>query len=104
MYFILDGLAGDAVTSTLFFSTRSQRNPFGSTDPELTKLIDAANKAADPAAAGEAYRKVNAFAVDNGWFSPVFYIGTTWVTGEGVVYLGDGSSTYSQIRAFGTGG
>ncbi|WP_106401499.1 ABC transporter substrate-binding protein [Actinocorallia populi] len=104
MYFMIDGLAGDAASTVVFFTPRNQRNPFASTDPELAKLIDEANKAADPAAAAEAYRKVNKFAVDNAWFAPVFYIGSTWVTAEGVRYLGDGSSTYSQIRAFGTGG
>jgi peptide/nickel transport system substrate-binding protein len=104
MFFIVYGLDPDAVATTSYFGPDSSTNPFHSTDPGLTKLIDDADGATDPAKAGEAYKKINNFAVTNAWFAPIFQIGINWVTAKGVTYLGDGSSTRISIRAFGVSG
>ncbi|MFF9204588.1 ABC transporter substrate-binding protein [Streptomyces sp. NPDC014986] len=104
MYFVIYGLDTDAVLTTLYTTPGTPTNPFKSSDPKLTELIDEANRAGDPAGAGAAYKEINKFFVDNAWFAPLMDIGVTWVTGKGVEHLGDGSSTAIDIRNFGTAG
>lgn len=100
MYFGVYGLDHAALLTDTYTAPGTPTNPFKSSDPELTKLIDAADAASDPAAA-ETYKKINRFFVENAWFAPVMDIGTTWVTAKGVTYRGDGSSVAVTVRYFG---
>ncbi|XVQ14489.1 ABC transporter substrate-binding protein [Spirillospora sp. CA-255316] len=101
MYFVIYGLDTDDALPAIYFNPGTPTNPYRSSDPRLTKFIDEANAASDPAKAGAAYRKINEFAVKNAWFAPVLHIGINWVTAKGITFLGDGSSTGLSIRTFG---
>jgi peptide/nickel transport system substrate-binding protein len=102
--FFLEGLNTDPTMTQINFAPGGARNVFGSTDPQLTKLMDRAASETDPAKAADIYRQINSFTVKNAWNAPVFYIGTYWATKKGITYLGDGSSTVSTIRQFGVSG
>lgn len=102
MYLGIYGLDTDAVLTRLYFSPGTPTNPFDSSDPELTKLIEQADSAADPAQSGAAYKGINRFVVENAWFAPVVDSGITWVTAKGITYLGDGSASVVGVRTFGT--
>ncbi|MGD6749584.1 ABC transporter substrate-binding protein [Streptomyces sp. BH105] len=102
--FFLEGLNTDPVMTQISFAPGGARNMFGSTDPQLTKLMDRAAGKTDPAKAADIYRQINSFTVRNAWNAPVFYVGTYWATKKGITYLGDGSSTVSTIRQFGVSG
>ncbi|MEU3619521.1 ABC transporter substrate-binding protein [Streptomyces sp. NPDC006872] len=99
----LDGLSPSAREATNNFAPSGYLNPFASTDPALTKLLDQAEGELDPAKSADAYKKVNDFVVKNAWDAPIAYLGNSWAT-KGVEYLGDGSNTFSTIRAFGVSG
>ncbi|NUU24920.1 MAG: ABC transporter substrate-binding protein [Streptomycetaceae bacterium] len=101
MYFTVDGLAAVARDAEKYFAPEGNRNPFRTTNPEITGLLLAASGEQDPVRAAEAFKKVNAYGVRNAWYAPVFCIGTSWVTKKGITYLGDGSSTLVTIRALG---
>ncbi|MER5183764.1 ABC transporter substrate-binding protein [Streptomyces sp. NPDC002896] len=101
MFLIVDGLNTTPVEARNFYSPTGYRNVFNSMDPELTKLLDRANRELDPAKAADIYREINKFGVENAWYGPVFYIGSDWATKKGITYLGDGSSTLATIRQFG---
>lgn len=101
MAFFVDGLNVPSKMARNNLQPTSFLNPFGWSDPELETLLDEAERAPDVAAQDEAYREVSGYFVDNALNSPLFYIGTTWSTAEGIEYLGDGSNAASTIRAFG---
>ncbi|SES33749.1 peptide/nickel transport system substrate-binding protein [Streptomyces sp. yr375] len=103
MILFIDGLNTSAREAGNNYTPTGYLNPFNSTDPALTKLLAQANGELDAAKAADAYKKVNEFAVKNAWNSPIAYLGNSWAT-KGVVYLGDGSNTFSTIRAFGVSG
>ncbi|MFC4504972.1 MULTISPECIES: ABC transporter substrate-binding protein [Streptomyces] len=103
MILFLDGLSTSAREAANNFSPAGYLNPFHSTDPELTKLLDKAQGELDVAKAAGAYQKVNEFAVKDAWTAPISFLGNSWAT-KGVVYIGDGSNTFSTIRAFGVSG
>ncbi|MEU5340770.1 ABC transporter substrate-binding protein [Streptomyces sp. NPDC020766] len=96
----LDGLSTSAREAGNNFAPDGYLNPFHSTDPKLTKLLDKARGELDTAKAVASYQKVNEFAVKDAWNSPIAFLGNSWAT-KGVTYLGDGSNTFSTIRAFG---
>jgi peptide/nickel transport system substrate-binding protein len=104
MFFIAEGLGMNARDADSFFAPTGLRNPFHSTSPEVTGLLRQAAGEQDPAKATEAFKKLNTYGVQNAWNSPIFFVGTSWVTKKGITYLGDGSSTLSTVRAFGTTG
>ncbi|MDG9724372.1 ABC transporter substrate-binding protein [Streptomyces sp. DH41] len=101
MFFVLYGFSTPAADTNIYTRPGTTTNPFKSSAPELTTLFNEANRATDQAKADESYQKINEFLVENAWFAPVVHIGTTWVTGEGVSYLSDGTSTSVDIRKFG---
>ncbi|UGQ13964.1 ABC transporter substrate-binding protein [Yinghuangia sp. ASG 101] len=101
MYFTADGLGSFPYDAKKYFSPDGSRNPFHTTNPEISGLLLAASSEQDQAKATEAFRKLNAYGTKNAWYAPVFFVGTSWVTKAGITYLGDGSSTTSTIRAFG---
>ncbi|MGW1711923.1 ABC transporter substrate-binding protein [Streptomyces sp. NPDC002156] len=101
MFLIVDGLNTTPIEARNFYSPTGYRNVFNSTDPELTRLLDQANRELDPAEAADVYKEINKFGVENAWYGPVFHIGSDWVTKKGITYLGDGSSTLATIRQFG---
>ncbi|MFF6804087.1 ABC transporter substrate-binding protein [Streptomyces sp. NPDC012616] len=101
MFLIMDGLDADPVIAKAFYGEDGYRNPFHTTDPKLTDLLAQADRQTDPVKAAAAYRKVNEFGVEQAWTAPLFFVGTQWVTGKGITYLGDGSSTAATIRQFG---
>ncbi|MCX4595327.1 ABC transporter substrate-binding protein [Streptomyces sp. NBC_01549] len=102
MFLIVDGLNTTPIEARNFYSPTGYRNVFNSSAPELTKLLDQANRELDPAKAADVYKEINKFGVENAWYGPVFYIGSDWATKKGITYLGDGSSTLATIRQFGT--
>jgi peptide/nickel transport system substrate-binding protein len=57
--------------------------------------------ATDPAAADDIYKQINAYIVENALTAPVFYLGTTWATKDGVSYQPEGS-VMAYVRFFGT--
>ncbi|MFJ5309235.1 ABC transporter substrate-binding protein [Streptomyces sp. NPDC088350] len=99
----LDGLTTSAREATNNFAPSGYLNPFTSTDPALTKLMGKAEGELDPAKSADAYKEVNDYAVKNAWDAPIAYLGNSWAT-KGVTYLGDGSNTFSSVRAFGVSG
>ncbi|UGQ11171.1 ABC transporter substrate-binding protein [Yinghuangia sp. ASG 101] len=101
MYFTADGLGAVAKDFKNYFSPEGYRNPFHTQNTEISGLLQKASAEQDPATAAEAFKQVNAYGTKNAWYAPVFYVGTSWVTKKGITYLGDGSSTFSTIRAFG---
>jgi peptide/nickel transport system substrate-binding protein len=101
MVFFIDGLNVPSKMVRNNLQPTSFLNPFGWTDPELDGLLDEAAMTTDDAAQNEAYKKVSKFFVDNALNAPLFYVGTTWSTADGIEYLGDGSNAQSTIRAFG---
>jgi peptide/nickel transport system substrate-binding protein len=60
-------------------------NPFGSTTPELTKLLAAANAAPDDQQAA-AFSEVNKYFVDNAWFAPIAWSAGFWISDKKVKY------------------
>ncbi|MCX4704282.1 ABC transporter substrate-binding protein [Streptomyces sp. NBC_01373] len=101
MFLVVDGLNTTPIETRNFYGPTGFRNVFGSTDPELTKLLQQADKELDPAKAAGIYKEINKFGVENAWQAPLFYIGSDWATKKGITYLGDGSSTFSTVRQFG---
>lgn len=101
MFLIVDGLNTTPVETRNFYSPTGYRNVFNSTDPELSELLDRANRELDPVKAADIHKEINKFGVENAWYGPVFYIGSDWATKKGITYLGDGSSTLATIRQFG---
>ncbi|MFM9442874.1 ABC transporter substrate-binding protein [Streptomyces acidiscabies] len=102
LFLVVDGLAATPTETRNFYSPTGYRNVFNSTDPRLAALLDRADRELDPDKAAGIYRQINKFGVDNAWYSPVFQIGSDWVTKKGITYLGDGSSTLATVRQFGT--
>ncbi|GAB2844631.1 ABC transporter substrate-binding protein [Actinocorallia aurea] len=101
MFFFVDGLSTEHREVQNNFSARGFLNPFASEDPALTKAMSGAGAELDPAKAGALFKEANSFTVKEAWDAPLFYIGTNWATKKGIEYLGDGSSTYNTVRAFG---
>ncbi|WP_436791158.1 ABC transporter substrate-binding protein [Yinghuangia sp. YIM S10712] len=104
MYFTADGLNAVPIDTKKYFSPGGYRNPFHTQNPEISALLLEASGEQDPAKATEAFKKINAYGTQNGWYAPIFNIGSSWVTKKGITYLGDGSSTLTTIRAFGVAG
>ncbi|UGQ13445.1 ABC transporter substrate-binding protein [Yinghuangia sp. ASG 101] len=102
MYFTADGLNAVPNDAKKYFSPQGIRNPFHTQNPEISGLLLEASGEQDPAKATDAFKKINTYGTQNAWYAPVFYIGSSWVTKKGITYLGDGSSTLTTIRAFGT--
>ncbi|GGV42536.1 hypothetical protein GCM10010182_79020 [Actinomadura cremea] len=101
MFFFIDGLTVAQREAEINFSERGYLNPFGTKDAKLTEFMGQANAELDPQKAAPLFKKVNEFVVKEAWDAPLFYIGTNWATKQGIEYLGDGSSTYNTVRAFG---
>ncbi|MGW1785359.1 ABC transporter substrate-binding protein [Streptomyces sp. NPDC002143] len=100
LFLFLDGFSISAREAGNSFSLNGYLNPFHSTDPELTELLDKAQGELDAAKATDAYKEVDEFAVEKAWNAPIAVLGNNWAT-KGVEYLGNGSNTFSTIRAFG---
>lgn len=104
MFFFIDGLNVTQREAEINFGERGYLNPFGTKDAELTELTRDAMTELDPQKAAPLFKKVNEFVVKEAWDAPLFYIGTNWATKKGIEYLGDGSSTFNTVRAFGIAG
>ncbi|MEE1803314.1 ABC transporter substrate-binding protein [Streptomyces sp. JV176] len=103
MFLFVDGISTTPREAGNNFSPSGYLNPFHSTDPELTELLERAESELDPTKAADAYRKVNAFVVEEAWNAPISFLGNNWAT-KGVEYLGNGTNVNSTIRAFGVSG
>ncbi|MFJ2443756.1 MULTISPECIES: ABC transporter substrate-binding protein [unclassified Streptomyces] len=101
MFLFVDGVNTPSREAANNFSPAGVLNPFHSTDPELTKLMEQAEAELDPVKAAALYKKVNEFVVENAWDAPVSFLGNNWTTKKGVDYLGDGSNQFSTVRLFG---
>lgn len=101
MFLAVDGISNPATEVAGHYAPDGARNPFHSTDPRLTALIDQVNRELDPSKAGDLYKKINAFVVQEAWDAPVFFLATHWATKKGITYLSDGTQSYSSIRLFG---
>jgi peptide/nickel transport system substrate-binding protein len=101
MFFFLDGLNIPSRDVQTNFTPTGYLNAFGTTDPEITPLINQVGAELDATKAAVLYRKINSLAVKSALDAPLFYVGTYWVTKKGIRYLGDGSLTFSTVRAFG---
>jgi peptide/nickel transport system substrate-binding protein len=104
MFFMISGLQTPASDARGSLAPDGHFNPFNSADPELTTLLVQANQALDPQDAGDLYRQVSAYAVHSAWNAPLFDIGVHWLTKKPIAYLGDGSTTFNTVRAFGVSG
>lgn len=60
-------------------------NPFNTTTPELTQLLNAANAAPDKDQAA-AWGAVNKYFVDNAWFAPIASSSGFWLSDKNVKY------------------
>ncbi|XVQ15131.1 ABC transporter substrate-binding protein [Spirillospora sp. CA-255316] len=104
MFFMVSGLQTPASDTLQTFTVDGHFNPYHSEDPDLTALLAKADQALEPQQAAAAYKQVGAYVVRNAWNAPLFYIGVHWATKKGIAYLGDGSSTFNTVRAFGVSG
>jgi peptide/nickel transport system substrate-binding protein len=85
------------------FSPEHARNPFHTTEPELTALIDQFNRALDPERADELAKEINAFTVRHAWDAPLLHVTVNWVTRTGVEYVSLGARGLSSVRQFDIG-
>lgn len=74
-------------------------NPFGTTDPELTTLIDEAAVASDQESANEVYQEINRYVVENALTCPIFSLDAIWASKD-VEFLPDGSPALYTLRIF----
>ena len=100
MYFFLLGSDASTAREVVTRLHSSSQNPFDWTTPELTELENAASTEPDETARAETYKELNTYVVDNALFAPIFSLTNTWVTAKDVKYVGDGTNTFSSIRAF----
>ncbi|MCL2594944.1 MAG: ABC transporter substrate-binding protein [Promicromonosporaceae bacterium] len=63
-------------------------NPFGSTDPVLTPLVEQFMATLDTAARAEVGREVNRFVIENAWDAPILINMQMFANREGIVYHG----------------
>ncbi|MEU4650258.1 ABC transporter substrate-binding protein [Nocardia fluminea] len=82
------------------FAPEHSRNPFHTTEPELTALVDRYHREIDPQRADELAKQINAFTVRYAWDAPLFHITTNWVTKGGVEYVSTGPRGLNTIRQF----
>ncbi|MHC5257659.1 ABC transporter substrate-binding protein [Streptomyces sp. UC4497] len=104
MVLVIDGLDSSAVQTRDYFAPNGYRNVFASTAPRLTDLLLKASRERDTKKAAEMYKEINAFTVRNAWTAPIFFIGTQWMTKDGIVFRGDGAATQNTLRRFGLAG
>ena len=101
MYFNLGAAAPPARTVALYFAPNGSHNPFAYQDPELDALIAEVASVSDADRAAELYQEINAAAVEDALFAPLFTLTGTWATTSGVTYLGT-AVTPLDVRGFGT--
>lgn len=82
------------------FSPEHSRNPFHTTEPELTGLVEQYNRELDPQRATELAKQINVFTVRHPWDAPMFFLTTNWVTKGGVEYVSTGPRGLNSIRQF----
>ena len=76
-------------------------NPLGSTDPELTELLNEYATTVDVDAQTPILEKINTFVVDNAWDAPLYFGGQDFAMSKGYTYLGATASLFSTLRQFG---
>lgn len=86
MFWFFNGFNPAPIDATNSLGENGTFNPFHSTDPELTTLLDTAANAATVDEANTGYKAVNEWAVDNAWFAPVFDYVQIFVTSKDVKY------------------
>ncbi len=82
------------------FAPEHSRNPFHTTEPELTALGERYNRELDPQRANELAKQINAFTVRHAWDAPLFFITQNWVTKGGVEYIATGPRGLNSVRQF----
>ncbi|WES62834.1 ABC transporter substrate-binding protein [Microbacter sp. GSS18] len=70
------GMNDSYVGMTSLLAENAALNPFGTTDPELTELIEAASAELDPEAAADLWQQVSTWVVEEAWFAPISYYET----------------------------
>lgn len=101
MVFFFDGLSLAPRELQNNFGVDGFLNPLHYTDDTLTQLMGEVDFAATDEASADLYQQINAHIVEEALDSPIAYLGTDWVTRDGIEYLGNGSSTLSTVRQFG---
>ncbi|MBU5421213.1 hypothetical protein KQI48_00900 [Cellulomonas hominis] len=88
-----------------YFGATALLNPLRTSDPELDALLAEASQVVglDPGAT-ELYERINAWAVENAWFSPLYFTGETFASGEGYAYVGTDSQQSVRIESYGVAG
>lgn len=103
VYFNIAGTVPAPRTVNSKLAPAGSTNPFKFQTPELNSLIDKAAATTDADQAGEIYRQINTYVVDNAWFAPLFTSSSNWVTRGKVTFLGTGANPLSTIRTFDAG-
>jgi peptide/nickel transport system substrate-binding protein len=70
------GMINSYVGATNMLAANAAINPFGTTDAELTALMEDASAELDPDLAAQKWQAVSAWVVDNAWFAPISYYET----------------------------
>ncbi|MEU9348951.1 ABC transporter substrate-binding protein [Streptomyces sp. NPDC048278] len=79
-------------------------NPFDSTDPALTPLLDKVYSETDQSKLDAVYQQIGTFMADNAWDAPLFQVNVNWVLAKGVTFLGTGATQFNSVRQFGVAG
>ncbi|GAA4917296.1 ABC transporter substrate-binding protein [Nesterenkonia rhizosphaerae] len=102
-YWNISGGAAPSRIVDYYFEPDATNNPFGTTDPELDELLEAAAAETEPDEVAALYREISQFGLDEAWFAPVMWIDTMWATTEGIEYTGGGLFP-QDLKAFGVTG
>jgi peptide/nickel transport system substrate-binding protein len=100
MVFFIVGLSTTERELLDAFGPQGFLNPFATSDPQLSALINQVGTQLDPARSAALYKQINRLIVDKALEAPLFFIGTNWATAKGVEYLGTGANTMTTIRTF----
>jgi peptide/nickel transport system substrate-binding protein len=85
-----------------YFGATALLNPLRTSDPELDALLAEASQVVglDPEA-GDIYRQINAWSVENAWFAPLYFTGETIAAAEGYAYIGTDNQQSVRIESYG---
>lgn len=84
-----------------FYTPSALLNPFHTTDPDLSPLIDQANNVVDASVEGELYQEINRVATEKAWYAPLFFTGQVFASATGYEYIGTESEQTVRIESYG---
>ena len=93
------GLGSDPGDTFSHFAPDGFQNPTHYTNPTLDGFFNVINHTVNFQDALPAYKKLNAYAVDEAYEAPIVYYGTSWATKRGVTMIGYGGAP-STLRNF----